>query len=198
MQNEYVYFTIEQQRAALLEIVRKNPNLKTILGCLEFPNGFPWYVAAGCVNQTVWNYLTGREITSGIGDYDLVYWDDDISKDAELEVQGQVMSQLSSLGIKLDVVNEARVPVWFEEDFGEKIEPYVNLEHAISTWPATVTCAGITKKEGGFHVVAPYGLNDLFSMTLRPNMPSVIMDVFEDKANKWVSKWPELTVVTPG
>ncbi len=35
--------------------------------------GLPgWYLAAGCVTQTVWNHLTGRSVDGGIRDYDLL------------------------------------------------------------------------------------------------------------------------------
>lgn len=195
MNNDYIYLSFEEQKANLIKIVQKNPNLKVILNKLDFPNRFPWYISAGCINQTVWNYLTGREITYGIGDYDLVYWEDDISKEAELEVQKGVKSQFSNLDIELEVINEARVHVWFEEDFGEEIDPYKNIEHAISTWPTTVTCIGITKLNNQFKIVAPYGLNDLFSMILRPNEPTVLDHIFKSKVKKWISKWPELTVI---
>ena len=35
--------------------------------------GLPgWYLAAGCVTQTVWNHLTGRPVDGGIRGYDLL------------------------------------------------------------------------------------------------------------------------------
>ena len=154
-----------------------------------------WYVVAGCVNQTVWNYLTGREIEYGIGDYDIVYWDDDVSKEAEIKVQNFVKKALPNIKAELEVINQARVHLWFEEDFGEKIEPFLNIEHAISTWPNTVTCVGIKKTAEGYSVFAPYGVSDIFSMSLRPNFPIMGMEGYKAKLKKWKSKWAELKVI---
>ncbi|MBD3366257.1 hypothetical protein GF360_02835 [candidate division WWE3 bacterium] len=195
MKNQHTHQTLQKQQEQLLKITLKNPNLRKILNNLKFPHNHPWYIAAGCVNQTVWNHLTNRKITHGIGDYDIVYWDDDISKEAELRIQREIKDQFPDLAENLDIVNEARVHLWFEEDFGQKIEQYKSLEHAISTWPTTITCIGITKRNGEFSVVAPYGLSDLFGMILRPNLPHVIPEIFEKKVEKWTAKWLELRVI---
>jgi uncharacterized protein len=197
MSNEFSYLPIEKQTEKLVEICLLNPNLRNILETLKFPKNMPWYVVAGCINQTVWNYLTKRDIEYGIGDYDIVYWDEDVSKEAEVAIQKKVKLTLSDIDVAIEVVNQVRVPSWFEEDFGEKIKPYLNTEHAIGTWPTTATCVGITKTAGGYSVVAPYGLSDLFSMVLRPNIPIVAQDAFKGKVQKWVSKWPELKVIEP-
>ena len=42
-----------------------------------------WYLGAGAVAGTVWNIVHGFDSEYGIKDYDLVYWDDDISQVAE-------------------------------------------------------------------------------------------------------------------
>jgi hypothetical protein len=42
-----------------------------------------WRLVSGCVYQTVWNALTGRPRGSGIKNYDLVYFDRDLSREAE-------------------------------------------------------------------------------------------------------------------
>lgn len=195
MKDSYTFLPLEKQKDKLIEICLKTPNLKRIFNNLDFPNDFPWYIGAGCVNQTVWNHITDKDITYGIGDYDIAYWDDNISKEAELATQKTVMEQFTDPSVELEVINEARVHLWFEEDFGKKIEPFINVEHAISTWPTTATCVGITRVNKEYSVVAPYGLNDLFSMKLRPNFPSVLPDVFKAKTKKWKSKWSELEVV---
>lgn len=66
---------IEEQTNHLIEIVYKNPHIPAILESNPFPNYDNWYLGAGCVCQSVWNYLSDREITDDIKDYDLVYYD---------------------------------------------------------------------------------------------------------------------------
>lgn len=51
-----------------------------------------WYLGAGCIAQTVWNFFHDFEPTIGIGiaDYDLVYHD---ASDLSLEAQGATWSE---------------------------------------------------------------------------------------------------------
>jgi hypothetical protein len=193
-QTSLQFGSLDAQTDEFVRIIYLNPNLRELLNTLKFPYELPWYLGAGCLNQTVWNHLTDRPITHGIGDYDLVYWDTDLSKEKEQQVQSEVSNMFSHLNIELEVINEARVHTWFEQDYGVKIQPYVSLEHAISTWPATATCIAVTKRNGLIKVCAPYGLNDVFGMVIKPNMPHVILHVFEKKVAKWTQKWPELKV----
>lgn len=187
---------IQQQVEKLIEIVFKNPNIATILDGNPFPSYDNWYLGAGCICQSVWNYLSGKEIADGIKDYDLVYYDaKDISKKSEAKEQQRVRKLFSALPVEIDVANEARVHTWFEKDFGKKIDQLESCEDAINKWPTTATSVGVNKTKGKVNVYAPYGLNDLFGLVVRPNKPSVIKWVYEKKVEKWTQKWPNLTVI---
>lgn len=55
---------------------------------------------------------------------------------------------------------------------------------------------GIRKEQNGLYkIYAPYQLDDLFSMVVRPNKLLVTKEIFENKANKWKEKWPKLQIV---
>lgn len=184
---------VEDQINSLLEIVLKNKYINQIIQSNPFPSGESWYLGAGCICQSVWNSLSDREPDEGIKDYDLVYYNAvDISQEAELKQQQRVKTLFSDLPIEIDVVNEARVHMWFEEDFGKKIDQLKSCEDAINGWPTTATSVGINKIGDTFNVYAPYGLNDLFGMVVRPNKPSVIRWVYEKKVKKWTKIWPNL------
>ncbi len=187
---------VEDQINLLLEIVLKNPHISQIVQSNPFPNGESWYLGAGCICQSVWNYLLSRKPEEGIKDYDLVYYDaKDISKEAELKQQQRIKTLFSTLSAEVDVVNEARVHTWFEKDFGKKINQLKSCEDAINGWPTTATTVGINKIGSKFNVYAPYGLNDLFEMVVRPNKPSVIRWVYEKKVERWIKIWPNLKVI---
>ena len=50
--------------------------------------------------------------------------------------------------------------------------------------------------DGEPRVYAPYGFDDLFGMVVRPNPRSPApRHVYEDKAERWLRHWPELTVL---
>lgn len=192
---QFINKPLSEQVDGLINILLKNPYVNKILNGKPFPDGISWYLGAGCLCQSVWNWLSGRKITEGIKDYDLVYYDaGDISRGSEAEEQERVKNKFS-LPVEIEVVNEARVHLWFEEDFGKKIDQLKSCEDAINQWPTTATSVGINKIGSKYNVYAPYGLNDLFGMVVRPNKPSVIKWVYEKKVEKWTKIWPNLNVI---
>jgi uncharacterized protein len=166
-----------------------------------------WYLGAGCIAQTVWNSLHGFELTRNIEDYDLAYYDStDLSEETEDKTIRKAQSALGDLGVTIDVKNEARVHLWYNQHFGNAIRPYRSLEDAIASWPTTATSIGVRYEENGnLTVYAPFGLDDLFSMMVRHNKKQVeyflrgddssIREVYNQKAQKWVRAWPKLVVV---
>ena len=168
-----------------------------LITSLEFPDGCPWYLAAGCINQTVWNYLTGRDILYGIGDYDLVYWSRNISTEEQDKYRVIIEKKYKSLNIELDIHNQARIHTRYPDLFGISIDQFKTAEEAISSWPSTVGCIGVT---GGLKknisVFAPFGLSDIFEMKLKYNPKTVIPTKYiPHKLEKWKSKWPELRAI---
>src|SRR4051794_26673886 len=125
-----------------------------------------WYLTAGCVAQTVWNVLTGREAAQGIKDYDLFYHDPgDLSWAAEDRVIRAVTGACEDLPVEVEVRNEARVHLWYEAKFGTPCPPFASVEAAIDAFPAVCSCVGVRLDHGGrWHFHAPHGLGDLFAM----------------------------------
>src|SRR5579875_120209 len=155
-----------------------------------------WYVGAGAVVQTVWNELHGFELTRGIEDCDLVYFDTDTRYEAEDRYIREGRALFQDLRIEVEIRNEARVHLWYEEKFGERIKPYISVEDAINTWPTTATSVGVRYSNGKFQVYAPYGLHDLLAMIVRPNKALVSQEVYEKKAERWQKVWPKLKIIT--
>jgi uncharacterized protein len=155
-----------------------------------------WYVAAGAVYQTVWNGLTGRPPEAGIRDYDLSYHDPaDLSWEAEDAVIRRAAEVFARLDAEVEVRNQARVHLWYEEKFGVPCSPHASTEAAIGTFPATACCIGVRLEAGGrlrFH--APHGYDDLLGLVVRPNRVLAPRKVYEAKAARWSQAWPELVV----
>lgn len=155
-----------------------------------------WYLGAGCIAQTVWNHLSGRDLMADINDLDLVYFDGtDLSEAAEDHYIQQVRRELGHLPVRLDVKNQARVHLWYERRFGYPIRPYTSLEDAVNTWPTTATSVGVRRGGGEAVIYAPYGLNDLFCMIVRPNKRQITREVYEAKVRRWTACWPALQAV---
>jgi len=186
-----------QQEKDLIDTVSKNPNITFILDNQFFPQHIPWYLGAGAISQTVWNQLSGNKLTDNIKDYDLIYYDpSDISYEAEDVYIQKGKNIFKSLSAEVEIRNQARVHLWFESKFGCKISPLKSCEDAINGWPTTATTVGINKINNTINIYAPYGLNDLFGMVVRPNKQSIIeKEVYENKVNKWTQSWPNLKVI---
>lgn len=186
---------LNEQLKDLEGILFKNETLKEVLKRLEKSNLKNYYVGAGCINQTVFNYLHGFRIDENINDYDIVYYDEDTSYEKEDIVIKYIEELLGGLNIKLDVKNEARVHLWYNKKYNDKRKPYVSLEDAISRWGTTITCIGVRLENNNLIVDAPYGLNDLFNMIIRPVKIDFKEKDYIRKVNKWKKNWPKLTIM---
>ncbi len=126
-----------------------------------------------------------------IKDYDLFYFDaDDLSEEGERRVQARVDAVLSDLGVTIEATNQARVHLWYESFFGH---PYTALHSAcdgIDRFLVTATCVGVRPGE----VYAPNDLALLYNgvLTMNPLMPH--RDLFERKAESYLTRWPRLRI----
>jgi uncharacterized protein len=179
----------------LEEVLRRHDVLWTAFCRLADLGLHDWYLGAGCIAQSVWNDAHGRPPDEGILDFDLVYFNTDISVEAEQAAEGKASALLADLGVALDVKNQARVHLWYRERFGYDIRPYVSAEDAIATWPTTATAVGVRLLDGHLHVCAPYGLDDLFALVVRANRVQITQAIYQAKADRWCHQWPRLVVL---
>lgn len=182
----------------LVKTISNSNPLNRVLQVLKDLNlPFNYFVGAGCITNTVWNDISGYPLEYGISDVDVVYFDfDDITSEGEKKLKDILLNLLGDFQFKIDVKNQARVHLWYKEKFGFSIKAYHSLESAIDSWPTTATALGLRLEQDGSHkIYAPYDLDDLFSMVVRPNKLMITREIYENKANKWKEKWPKLLVV---
>lgn len=190
----------ERYQKIVENILRRNPKIMAILKVLEqyskenkeFHN---YYLAAGCVNQTILNDFHGFNLDYGIEDYDIVYYEEDTSYEAEDKRIKELEKRLEKLNISFDIKNQKRVPIWYYEKYKVKRFPYTSVEDAISRWNSTITCIGVRLENNNMKIFAPYGLKDLIEMKIRPVKIDVTKELYEQKAKKWQKKWPRLTII---
>lgn len=184
----------------LEDILRKSNKIMTILEVLQNysqknPSFKNYYLAAGAINQTVFNYFHNNPLDKNIGDFDIVYYDENTSYEKEDEIIKDLEKTLQNLKVKLDIKNECRVPIWLKENYNREILPYKSVEDAISRWGTTVTCIGVRLENNNFKIYSPYGLDDLFSLTIRPVKIDFNEMDYMKKTEKWRAKWPKLTII---
>lgn len=177
------------------EILRQNKNIQIILDHANAIGLQDWYLVAGCVAQTVWNIEHGFEPDRGIKDYDLVYFDEDTSKEKQDNFAENAQDIFKGVIGNVDVVNEARVHLWYEEEFGRPIKPYLSTKDAIDTFPTIATSVGVRMIDGIFDVYAPFGLDDVFNVVARANKAKITEDIYKAKVERWSAIWPRLTII---
>lgn len=155
-----------------------------------------WRLVSGAVYQSVWNALTGRPPGHGIKDYDLCYFDEDVSYEAEDRVVRAVEAVARPLDLPVETRNQARVHLWFERRFGSPYTALRSTDEALTRYAARVHAVGVRlEADDRITVAAPFGLDDLFSFVIRPNPVLANRDSFTEKAARAKALWPELTVV---
>ncbi|MBT2511446.1 nucleotidyltransferase family protein [Streptomyces sp. ISL-98] len=188
---------LDHQLESLRAVLSRNDVLAEVLAraaTLDLPG---CYVTAGCLFQTVWNVVTDRPPASGIKDYDVFYFDgSDLSWEAEDAVIKAGRDVFADLPAEVEIRNEARVHLWYEDKFGVACPPYESIEAAIDSFAATTCCLGVrVETDGRWRVYAPHGLSDMFNLVVRPNPVLAPRSVYEAKAARWRKQWPELTVL---
>lgn len=153
------------------------------------------WLVSGCVFQAVWNGLTGRAPGYGVNDYDVFYFDPDTSWAAEDAVIARCAEVFHSLGAEIQVRNQARVHVWYAQKFGRPYPPLSNATEALSRFLAPCCAVGLRMAGDRVEVAAPFGLDDIFAIVVRPNrLTTGPQSQYEAKAARWRALWPELTV----
>lgn len=184
----------------LAEMVRASPTLIQVLAIardLDLPQ---WRIVSGAVYQTVWNALTGRPADYGIKDYDLFYFDAaDLSYEAEdVVIRRAAAAYPPALSPRVEVRNQARVHLWFEGHFGEAYAPLTSADEAIGRFVSPAFAVGVRLARGGdLEIVAPFGLEDVFAMRLRPNPHRPLAAGWAKATASALARWPEVTIEGP-
>lgn len=182
------------QRDALFEIVRASPVLMQVFERareLDLPD---WWVVSGVIYNQVWNHLSGRADMNGVNDVDLFYFDTDTSYEAEDRVIREAVGFPDNPPI--EIRNQARVHLWYEQHFGEAYTPLQDCREAIDRFACRTHCVGMRlRADGEFDLYAPFGLDDIFGFRVVPNPLHNNRETHERKAARQLAMWPELEVL---
>jgi hypothetical protein len=193
----YSGLPFETQRAAFLNIVAADPLLAETLALvreLALPN---WLVVSGALYNSVWNHLTGKPPGYGIKDVDLFYFDDtDLSYEAEDAVIQRAARHFEGLALPVEVRNQARVHLWYPMKFGKPCPRYASSSESVTYFASKTHAVGVRyDADGQLDLVAPFGLDDIFSFRITPNRVMDNQSTHEAKGARAKANWPEITVV---
>ena len=158
-----------------IEAVLANSINAAILERLPSLNLPDCWLVSGSLFQTVWNVQTGREPTYGIKDYDLFYFEpSDLSWKAEDDVIKTCAKVFDDLDAEVQIRNQARVHLWYEEKFGAPFPQLTSSCDGIDRFTTPSSMFGVSFADNGEPVVyAPAGFDDPFNLVVRPNPESL-------------------------
>ena len=154
-------------------------------------------IGAGAVRDLVWDSLHGCSTRSRLSEVDVAYFaPDNVGAERDEGLQRRLDSILP--GVPWEVTNQAGVHLWFEDSFGHPVEPLSSLVEAVASWPEYATAVGLTLEvDDAIRIIAPYGLDDLFSMTVRRNPVRVSQETYSRRIRdkQYLARWPKATVI---
>lgn len=174
-----------------LALIKQNPVNAAILERLpELETFAPGaHLVAGALFGTVWNVQTGRPATENIKDYDLFYWDADTSYAAEDAVIRRAAELFCDLDAPIEVRNQARVHLWFNEKHGLNRPPLLSAREGILQFLVECTCLGVDARG---ELYAPYGLDDMAAGILKLNQQNHSPGLYAAKVKDYQRRWPWL------
>ncbi|KMW60539.1 hypothetical protein AIOL_000701 [Candidatus Rhodobacter oscarellae] len=163
-----------------------------VLAETGLPDG--WLVS-GALYGNIWNSLTGRPDDYGVKDYDVFYFDDtDLSYAAEDAVI-QRLTPLFPPEPPVEIRNQARVHLWYEDHFGSAYTPLADSHEGIRRFACTTHMIGARLSGGELEIYTPCGLEPIFGFRLIGNTDTNNRVTHEAKAARHVKFWPELEFV---
>lgn len=174
----------EARVAAILAASRPHLDALQVLA-LAGPRGA--WIGAGFLRNAVWDALSGRAPDlAALADLDVVHHggaQDDAAAEAALR---------AARNLPWSVTDQARMAA------RNGHAPYPDLAAALAHWPETATAVAARLARGRIEILAPHGLADLLSFTVRPTPAhardtSILRSRIDAKG--WVVRWPQLNIL---
>lgn len=154
------------------------------------------WIGAGFVRDSVWDHLHGYGRSPPSGDVDVVWFSSARSDEVtDHGIEDELRYRMPDLA--WSAKNQARMHVRNGDT------AYRSVEDAMRHWPETATAvAARLGPSGSIEINAPFGLDDLFALRLRPT-PNFLTDkfpIFEERvvSKRWNKRYPLLAPKYPG
>ncbi len=146
------------------------------------------WIGAGFVRNKIWD--EEHKITrTKLNDIDVIYFDSVHNiKEFDIAIENKLKKNYPKLN--WSVKNQARMHV------RNNHQEYANCKEAISFWPETATAIAVRlNKNNKIEYIAPYGLNDLFNLIVKPT-PKFNLTTYKNRLAKkqWKEKWSKLII----
>ena len=187
------------REAEFLRIIQADPDIAALLAAMSTFGAPDCWLVSGVLFQTVWNVLEGRPQGYGIQDYDLFYFDEDTSHEAEDVWIKRGQSHFAFARRELQLRNQARVHLWYQEKFNVDYPRLRSSCDGIRQFLIPACMVGVTPRmDGGVELFAPLGLDDIFNRVIRPNpiWSGPPRPRYLEKAARYMRDWPSVKLVS--
>lgn len=154
-------------------------------------------IGAGAIRNLVWDALHDVRDPHPSSDVDVVYFD---HMDITVERDRAIERRLYELDptTPWEVTNQAGVHRWFEAMYGHPVTPLRTIDEAVASWPEFATCTAVYIDDAArIRVIAPHGLDDLFSTTVRRNPTRVSVATYRERiaSKRYAERWPSVRII---
>lgn len=175
----------------LKKIVENDVYMISILKAVEKLKIEDAWVCAGFIRNKVWDVL--HNITTPLNDIDVIYFD---TTDTSLEKEKQLEKELEILfpNQPWSVKNQARMHLI------SGFNPFTSSYDGVAHFPETPTAIAVRMCNQDLEIMAPYGIQDLFEMKVKPTpfyqendeLHSIYVERIKKK--KWNEIWENLSI----
>jgi len=169
-------------------LVRKSELIRSIVKTISKFEDNDLYLSGGFLRNAAWNRLHFREDFLHTEDCDIIYHSKTIDRNYEKGIETFLKS--ISPYFNWSVKNQARMHLI------NKHKSYENLTRALECFPETASAVAIN---GNWNIIAPFGFQDILSLTLRPT-PFCLdneIEVFKRRIEfkRWLSNFGNLKAI---
>lgn len=173
----------------IVELVLQDEWMMYVLETAQSLSLPDWWICAGFVRSKVWDTLHGFAERTKLPDVDVIYFDPN-QPDEKIEKMYEKELTRMDATIPWSVKNQARMHMV------NQLPPYHSSTDGISKFPETATSIGVKlDKIRDLQIIAPYGVEDLIDMNIRPTPYYKDSQIFQDRLakKKWSTIWPKVT-----
>lgn len=181
-----------QKLTQLRSIISSDPVRMRILRMVKAQELPDCWVAAGLVRSAIWNELHQRHTSNLPEDVDVI-WFDRARVTAAVDADHEAALRSIDSTVNWSVKNQARMHLRNAD------LPYTSATDAMTYWPETATAIAVRLTDAGIEVAAPFGLDDLFNLIVRPTA-RFQFEKRQEYLNRlrlknWLATWPDLKVL---
>jgi hypothetical protein len=181
----------EMLEKQLIQYIREYDQLMSDLTIVKGLNLPDCYIAAGYIRNYIWDRIHGFPNRDKHNDIDIVYYDfNHQTESRDIELENRLIAHTGNE--KWSVKNQARMHT------KNGNSPYASIDDALSKWPETATAVGARIDENNkIQIICPYGLEDLFEMTVRRSPLFNDQNYYINRVNNkdWQKQWPLLSII---